>query len=109
LVEAQPATRIPRIGYLAFFGRTSFDDTFRDGLRDLGYVDGRNIMIEYRSADANLERVRELAAELVRLNPDLIVTSTGESYVVSCPRARRPRRRARAHKGASNGVSDGTV
>ena len=53
-------------------------------------------MIEYRSADANLERVGELAAELVRLNPDLIVTSTGESYGVSCPRARRPRRRARA-------------
>jgi putative ABC transport system substrate-binding protein len=77
--EAQPATRIPRIGYLAFFGRTSFDDAFRDGLRDLGYVDGQNIMIEYRSADANLERVRELAAELVRLNPDLIVTTTGES------------------------------
>ena len=65
-------------------------------------------MIEYRSADANLERVGALAAELVRLNPDLIVTSTGESYVVSC-RALAAHAVVLARKGASNGVSDGTV
>jgi putative tryptophan/tyrosine transport system substrate-binding protein len=45
------------------------------GLRDLGYVEGKNIVIEYRSAEGNYDRLPELAAELVRLKPDVLVTS----------------------------------
>jgi len=47
----------------------------RAGLRDLGYVEGKNIVIEYRSAEGNYDRLPELAAELVRLKPDVLVTS----------------------------------
>jgi putative ABC transport system substrate-binding protein len=47
----------------------------RVGLRDLGYVEGKNIVIEYRSAEGNYDRLPELAAELVRLKPDVLVTS----------------------------------
>jgi putative tryptophan/tyrosine transport system substrate-binding protein len=49
-------------------------EAFRKGLRDLGYVEGRNVIIEYRSADGHAERFPELAAELLRLNVDLLVT-----------------------------------
>jgi putative ABC transport system substrate-binding protein len=49
-------------------------DAFREGLRDLGYVDGRNLAIEYRSADGRTERFSDLAGELIRLNVDVIVT-----------------------------------
>jgi putative ABC transport system substrate-binding protein len=49
-------------------------EAFRKGLRDLGYVEGRNLIIEYRSADGHAERFPELAAELLRLNVDLLVT-----------------------------------
>src|SRR5258708_5382796 len=49
-------------------------DAFRQGLRELGYVEGRNLIIEYRSADGRAERFPELAAELLRLNVDVLVT-----------------------------------
>jgi putative tryptophan/tyrosine transport system substrate-binding protein len=76
--EAQPATgRVARIGYLSFQGPRPFDDIFRQGLRDLGWVEGQNLVIEYRSADGNLERLRPLAEELARLGLALIVTTTG--------------------------------
>ena len=70
--EAQQATKIPRIGYLG--GDTARRDAFRQGLRELGYVEGKNIIIEYRSSEGKIDRVREFAVELVRLNVDVIVT-----------------------------------
>lgn len=76
-VAAQPADKIYRIGMLE---RTPSAvnaanlDAFRQGLRALGYTEGKNLVIEYRSADGRDERFRELAAELVGLKVDLILT-----------------------------------
>ena len=77
-VEAQQAAKAPRIGYL-ITGSLESPETqallgvFRQGLRERGHVEGRNILIESRAADGNIERLPDLAAELVRLKPDLIV------------------------------------
>jgi putative ABC transport system substrate-binding protein len=78
LAEAQQSTKIPRIGYLAGASRSAIAfriEAFREGLRQLGYVDGKNITIEYRYAEGHFGRQKELAAELARLNVDVIVTS----------------------------------
>ena len=71
---AQPSARkIPTIGILG--DRLPFlDEAFRHGLRDLGYVEGRNVVIESRTADWNAERLPALAAELVRSKVDVIVS-----------------------------------
>jgi ABC-type uncharacterized transport system substrate-binding protein len=75
--QAQQAIgRVPRIGYLDF--RSSDLKAFRQGLRDLGYVEGRDIAIEYRSAEGDLDRLSLLAADLVRRKVDVIVTSSGQ-------------------------------
>ena len=75
--RAQQAGKIFRVGILepipAARNATNLD-ALRDGLRDLGYVEGRNLIIEYRSADGRAERFSDLASELVRLEVDLIVT-----------------------------------
>ena len=74
----QPAAKVPRIGFL---GATSPStnaariEAFRQGLRELGYVEGKNIVIEYRWAEGKTERLPDLAAELVRLKVDIIVTA----------------------------------
>ena len=76
--EAQPAGKIPRIGVLAagtVAGLATRHEALRQGLRELGYVEGQNIIIEARHAEGRLERLPPLAAELVRLNVDLIITS----------------------------------
>jgi putative tryptophan/tyrosine transport system substrate-binding protein len=76
-VEAQQATKIPRIGYLTNESLSATSDrseAFRRGLRELGHVEGKNIFIEWRSAEGKLDRVTTLAAELVRLKVDVIVT-----------------------------------
>ena len=72
--EAQP--KGPRIGYLAFDLKASphFPEAFRSGLRDLGYVEGQNVLIEYRSAEGHLDRLPTLAAELARLKVDVLVS-----------------------------------
>jgi putative ABC transport system substrate-binding protein len=73
---AQPA-RTYRLGFISVASAatmTKRDESFRRGLRELGYVEGRNIVIDYRWADGNNERLPALAAELVRLKPDVIVT-----------------------------------
>jgi putative ABC transport system substrate-binding protein len=75
IVEAQQAKKVPRVGFL-WDSPAVFPDAieaFRQGLRDLGYVDGRTIAIEYRWAEGKPERIRELAEELVRLKVDVIV------------------------------------
>jgi ABC-type uncharacterized transport system substrate-binding protein len=76
-VEAQQPKKVPRIGVLAPFSASSGAkrlDAFRQGLHDLGYVEGKNIAIEYRYTEGELDRLPDMAAELVRLNVDVIVT-----------------------------------
>jgi ABC-type uncharacterized transport system substrate-binding protein len=89
-VEAQPAATVARIGYLSPSGNRAFPEVteaFRQGLRDLGYVEGRNIAIEYRSAEGKPERLRHLAAELVALKVDVIVTAAGTRAALVAKRA----------------------
>ena len=70
--QAQQSKKIPRIGFLS--AAPSIDPALLEGLHDLGYVEGKTIVIEHRSAEGKLERLPELAAELVRLKVDIIVT-----------------------------------
>jgi putative ABC transport system substrate-binding protein len=75
--QGQPELKLARIGYLANppgEALESLDVSLRRGLRELGYVEGQNLVIEYRSADGQTERLPELAAELVRLPVDIILT-----------------------------------
>jgi len=77
-VQAQQATKIPRIGYLTVASLSSNVariEAFRRGLRELGYVEGKNVVIAWRSAEGKFERQDELAAELVQLKVDVIVSS----------------------------------
>src|SRR4030095_2601930 len=84
---APPAGKVWRIGYLvAGFG--TIHEAFPQGLRDLGYIEGQNITIEYRHADNQLERLADLAAELVRLPVDILVT-TGENAARAAQQATR--------------------
>ncbi len=78
VAQAQQPTKIPRISYLGIGSPSTIPDrieAFRQGLRDLGYVEGKNIVIEWRWAEGKLDRLPALAAELVRLKVDIIVTS----------------------------------
>jgi putative ABC transport system substrate-binding protein len=82
MAEAQQPKKVPRIGYLTATSLSAVADrteAFRDGLRELGYVEGKNIVIEWRSAEGNSDRQRALAAELVRLKVDLIVSGGSSS------------------------------
>jgi len=77
--EAQQAKKVPRIGYLSAGSRSS--DSFRieafwRGLRELGYIEGKNVLIDYRFAEGRYDRFFHLAAELVSLKPDVIFTHT---------------------------------
>jgi putative ABC transport system substrate-binding protein len=85
--HAQQPARIPRIGYLspgsASGGFQARDEAFRQGLRDLGYVEGRTIAVEYRFADGRFDRLPELAAELVSLKLDLIVAVVTQASVAA--------------------------
>ena len=77
IAEAQQAKKVPRIGYLTGSSpsaRSARIEAFGQGLRELGYVEGKNIVIEYRYAEGKLDRMTELAADLVRLNVEVIVT-----------------------------------
>lgn len=74
--QAQQPKKVARIGFLTAASRTGsahFTEALLQGLRELGYVEGQNISIEYRWADGKFERLPELAAELVRLKVDVIV------------------------------------
>ncbi len=87
---AQQPARIPRIGILITGGSLSFNsarvEAFRQRLREHGYVEGKNIVIEYRYAEGKRERLPDLAAELVRLKVDVIVT-TGAVPVLAAKKA----------------------
>ena len=77
-VGAQEPTRVPGIGYLSGSPPSAIaehNEAFRQGLRELGYIEGKNIVIEWRSAEGKADCLPALATELVRLKVDVIVTS----------------------------------
>jgi putative tryptophan/tyrosine transport system substrate-binding protein len=83
-VEAQQSRKIPRIGFLVFVPFSSSlirqrIEAFRHGLRELGYVEGKNVVIEYRYAEGKLDRLRALAGELVHLKVDIIISTGGSA------------------------------
>ena len=106
---AQQAAKVARIGYLSLNLAASppnLHEAFRQGLRDLGYVEGRNVVIEYRDAEGKPERLPALAAELVALKVDVIVAG-------STPHALAAKQATRTLPivfiGAGDPVTDGLV
>jgi putative ABC transport system substrate-binding protein len=84
LAEAQQTGKVPRIGFLLAPSRSAVSesvDAFQQRLRELGYIEGQNIVIEYRYADGKLERIADLAGELVRLKVDVIVAAGGPQAI----------------------------
>ena len=76
--DAQQTAKVPRLGYLSGttpYGQADRIEAFRQGLRELGYVERQNIVIEWRAAEGKLDRLPALAADLVRLKVDIIVTA----------------------------------
>src|SRR6266481_6486201 len=77
LAEAQQPVKIPRIGYVSGTGDPSnpgpYVEALRQGLRDLGYIEGKNFAIEYRGAEGKAEPVQGLVNELVQLKVDVLV------------------------------------
>jgi putative ABC transport system substrate-binding protein len=80
-VEAQQPKKVPRIGFLAIRAGGPGIEAFRQGLTELGYVEGKNLITDYRWAENKYERLPDLAGELVRLKVDVIVTGVGGSPV----------------------------
>src|SRR5499433_3424355 len=77
--EAQQPKKVPRIGVLWLYSPTiasPFAEAFRQGLRGLGYIEGQNIALEERWAEGRFDRLPSLAAELVRLKVDILVTAS---------------------------------
>src|SRR5438132_13689290 len=84
--EAQQAGKVYRIGYLSTPTRQSVEhglQAFLRKLRELGWVEGQNLIIEYRWAEGNVERLPYIAAELVRHNVDVIVASAGSAALAA--------------------------
>jgi ABC-type uncharacterized transport system substrate-binding protein len=80
LSEAQQPTKIPRVGILFIGGRDQPHlEAFKQALRERGYTEGKNIVLDYRYAEGNVDRLPSLAAELVQLKVDVIVTTSGNS------------------------------
>jgi len=89
-VEAQPATKTPRIGYLSPLSAdvdTPRRNALLQGLHEVGYVEGRNVVIDWRFADGKLERLVDLAAELVSLRADIIVAAGGGQIALAARKA----------------------
>jgi putative ABC transport system substrate-binding protein len=82
-VEAQLAGKVPRVGLLVVARNPGVEDAFPRGLRDLGYVEGRNVSLEWRSADGRVEHLPHLVAGLVRLGVDVIVAGGPEARVAA--------------------------
>jgi putative tryptophan/tyrosine transport system substrate-binding protein len=90
-VVAQQAAKVARIGWLAFDRAAvlHLHEAFLQGLRDLGYVEGRNVVVEYRDAEGKSERLPALAAELVALKVDVILAVTGTPQALAAKQATR--------------------
>ena len=87
---AQQPKKVPRIGYLSSGDPASEStraEAIRLALRELGYIEGQNIAIEYRYTEGKLDRLPELAAELVRLKVDIIVAAGGDRMVQAAKNA----------------------
>src|SRR5262245_16465096 len=87
-VRAQPAGKVYRLGYLASGSRSGAADpraleAFQQGLRELGWIDGQTILIEYRFAEGRAERLPGLAEELVRLKVDIIAAAPTPAVVAA--------------------------
>ena len=90
IAEAQQPTKVPRIGFLVANSPSVYTariEAFRQGLRELGYMEGKNIIIESRSAEGNLDLLPSLAAGLVRLKVDVIVAAGGDPPVRAAKQA----------------------
>jgi hypothetical protein len=86
--EAQPGEKVRRIGFLsAALHGSEVDDALRQGLREHGYVEGQNLLIEWRFAEGKYDRLRSFATELVGMKVDVIVTLSPK--LLSLPRQRR--------------------
>src|SRR5437867_12258595 len=107
--EAQQAAKVPRIGYVStnLAANPHTREAFLQGLRDLGYVEGRNVVIEYRSAEGKVERFPALAAELVAPKVDVIVTAGGTPAALAAKQATRTLPIVFA--GVGDAVTDGLV
>jgi ABC-type uncharacterized transport system substrate-binding protein len=89
--EAQSAGKAHRIGVLSSGSLASEQEAFRESLRQLGWVEGQNVTIEYRSVDGQLDRIATVAADLARLDVDVIVAhSAAAALAASKRRARFP-------------------
>src|SRR5262245_7188186 len=89
-VEAQQPKKVPRIGFLDVTSPSDWQpwrDAFRQRLRELGWVEGQNIVIDYRYAEDRVDRLPDFAAELVRLKVDLIIASAGTQVVTAAKNA----------------------
>ena len=89
-VEAQQPKKVPRIGYLSATDpatESTRSEAIRLALRELGYIEGQNIAIEYRYAEGKHDRFPELAAELVRLKVDIIVVAGGDRPIQAAKNA----------------------
>jgi putative ABC transport system substrate-binding protein len=84
LAEAQQPGKIPTIGFIRGGSPTDPEvEAFRQGLRELGYVEGKNIIIDFRNTDGKTDRFSAVAAELVRLKVDIIVAAGGSAVVLA--------------------------
>jgi len=81
--EAQPAGKVHRIGVLTLVSAPQYEDIFRQSLNDYGYVEGRNLRLDWRRADGKRERLAELAAELVALRVEVIVAASNDAAVAA--------------------------
>ncbi len=90
VAQAQQAKKVPRIGYLSALDpvrESAGSEAIRLALRELGYIEGQNIAIEYRYTEGKVDRVPELAGELVRLKVDIIVVSGGSRLIQAAKNA----------------------
>ena len=88
MAEAQQPKKVPRIGYLSWLSGTSSPSlAFKQGLRELGWVEGKQIEIEYRNAVDDLDKLSEFATELVRLKVDVIVAAGSNMSTIAAKRA----------------------
>ena len=91
LVEAQQPAKVYRLGFVSSSSRDQSPraDAFRQGLQELGYVEGKNLVIEYRYAEGRSDRLPALVAELIRLKVDVIVTSGAPPVIYAAQQATR--------------------
>src|SRR3984893_15486431 len=82
-VEAQPSTGVYRIGFVSPISPGPTIDAFRQGLREVGYVEGKNVIVETRFAEGRSERLPVLIAELIRLKVDVLVVGSRGGWLAA--------------------------